>query len=153
MKCIFCKFEDTSVVDSRPFGKNQIKRRRECKNCKKRFNTHEIIDFQPITVIKKDGSVAPFDRNKVYNGIIRALVKRKYDPEKITELVSDIEIEIREKYIKGITTSQIGDIILNSLLDIDEVAYVRFASVYNKFENLNSFIEIINKIKRQKKVK
>lgn len=150
MRCIFCKSTDTSVVDSRLVDDNRIKRRRECRVCKKRFNTYEEVEFQPITVIKKDNSTAPFDRKKIYNGITRALVKRKYNANDIRNLVADIEIEIREKYSKGIRSTEIGELILKHLLDIDEVAYVRFASVYNKFENLDSFIEIINKIKKDR---
>lgn len=150
MRCIFCKKEDTGVVDSRLIDGNKIKRRRECKFCKKRFNTFEEVEFQPITVIKKDNNTAPFDKKKIYNGIIRSLLKRRYNPQEIKEMVNDIESEIREKYNNGITTTKIGELILERLLKIDEVAYVRFASVYNKFDNLDSFIEIINKIKKEK---
>lgn len=150
MRCIFCKCEDTSVVDSRLVEHNRIKRRRECRLCKKRFNTFEEIEFQPIIVIKKDNSTAPFDKVKIYNGITRALVKRKHEPDVIKQMVEDIENEIREKYYNGITTTKIGELILKRLLKIDEVAYVRFASVYNKFDNLDSFIEIINQIKKEK---
>lgn len=153
MKCIYCKAEDTSVVDSRQVEENKIKRRRECRLCNKRFNTYEEVYIKPITVIKKDGTTMPFNKEKVYLGIVRALVKRKYEVNQIKALVNDIELEIREKYDKGIYTSEIGDIILKYLIDIDEVAYVRFASVYNKFDNLDSFIEIINKIKKNKEIK
>lgn len=150
MRCIFCKHEDTGVVDSRLMENNKIKRRRECRFCKKRFNTYEEVEFQPITVIKKDNNTAPFNKEKIYNSITRALLKRKYDPDVITAMVDDIEAEIREKYSKGIETTKIGELILSRLLKFDEVAYVRFASVYNKFDNLDSFIEIINKIKKEK---
>lgn len=150
MRCIFCKYEDTSVVDSRLIDNNKIKRRRECKKCKKRFNTYEEVEQQPILVIKKDGSTQPFSKNKIYNSITRVLIKRNIKPECIQDLVLDIENEIREGYSKGINSKKIGEIILKKLLLIDEVAYVRFASVYNKFDNLDSFIEIINKIKKEK---
>lgn len=149
MRCIYCKYEDTSVVDTRPVD-NKIKRRRECKVCKKRFNTFEEIEIQPIIVIKKNGCVVPFDRNKIFNGILRALVKRKVTNQEILDIVVDIESDIRINYPNGISTTQIGNLILEKLLTIDEVAYVRFASVYNKFENLDSFIQIINDIKKGK---
>ena len=151
MRCIYCKNDDTSVIDSRHFENNNIKRRRECKKCGKRFNTYEGIELQPITVIKKNGTSMPFNKQKIYNSIVRALIKRKYDIEKIDELVVDIENEIRENYTRGIESREIGDIILKHLLHFDEVAYVRFASVYNKFENLDRFIEIINEIKKDKR--
>ncbi len=151
MKCIFCKNEDTNVVDSRLSDNNTIKRRRECRNCNARFNTIESVLLPSIVVIKKDGTNSIFDKSKIYNGIIRALNKRNYNHDEILDIVDKIEMEIREKFKKEIKSSEIGDIILEKLINIDEVAYLRFASVYNKFENLDSFIEIINKIKLGKK--
>lgn len=149
MRCIFCKHNNTAVVDSRQAEDNKIKRRRECKKCKKRFNTFEEIETQSIIVTKKNGSIVPYNREKIFNGIVRSLVKRKISNEQIENIVLDIENNIREKYPKGVTTLQIGNLILEKLLNIDEVAYVRFASVYNKFDNLDSFIQIINEIKNR----
>ncbi|WP_067139842.1 transcriptional regulator NrdR [Oceanivirga salmonicida] len=150
MRCIFCKHEDTNVVDSRLVENNSIKRRRECRECGKRFNTMESATLPSLLVLKKNGTTSLFQREKIFNGIIRAFEKRNCDHNKIIELVDKIEMQIRENYKKEIKSSEIGDIILNNLIDIDEVAYVRFASVYNKFENLDSFIEIVNKLKAEK---
>ncbi len=150
MKCIFCKFDDTNVVDSRLGESNIIKRRRECRKCGKRFNTTESASMPNIIVIKKDGTNSVFDKSKIYKGIMRSLEKRNYNHDKVLDIVDKIEMQIRENYKKEIKSSEIGNIILQNLIDIDEVAYVRFASVYNKFENLDSFIEIINEIKADK---
>ena len=150
MKCVFCKSEDTAVLDSRLTDNNVVKRRRHCKICNKRFNTYEKVELPPITVIKKDKNEVPFDRNNVFRAIAKSLVKRQCSPDMIEHIIDEIENEIREKHNRVISSTQIGEIILEKLLEIDEVAYVRFASVYNKFDNLDSFIEIINHIKKNK---
>lgn len=150
MKCVFCKNDDTAVLDSRLTENNIVKRRRICKECGKRFTTFEKVELPPITVIKKDDSRMPFDREKIFKGIERSLVKRQYNPDIIIQIIDNIENEIREVHNRTITSTKIGEMILKELLNIDEVAYVRFASVYNEFENLDSFIEIINHIKNNK---
>lgn len=150
MKCIFCKANETLVIDSRLNDRNIIKRRRECKKCFKRFNTFEIAEYKEIFVVKKNSSIAKFERSKIENSVLRALNKRKYSYEQLNKLIDSIEIYIRENFDKKIKSSEIGDIILQHLIEIDELAYVRFASVYNKFEDLDSFLELIDKIKKGK---
>lgn len=149
MKCIRCKSEDTSVVDSRVI-ENQVKRRRECKKCGKRFTTIEVAVLSNITVIKSDESKRIFDREKLKKGISRAFNKLEYSEDKIDDLVDDIENEIRDNYGSMITSSNIGKIVLEKLKNINEVAYIRFASVYNKFLDISSFIETINDLKSDK---
>lgn len=150
MKCIYCKADDTNVVDSRHVGNNTIKRRRECKNCQRRFNTYEIAEEKNMLVVKKDGSIVNFDKQKLKNGVFRALEKRNYNYDEIMRVVEAVEVEIYDSYSDKISTGDIGDIILKHLLKFDEVAYIRFAAVYNKFNTLDSFIDVITKIKEQK---
>ncbi|VWL85253.1 transcriptional regulator NrdR [Oceanivirga miroungae] len=149
MRCIVCKSEDTGVIDSRVIG-NQVKRRRECKNCGKRFTTIEIAILPSITVIKSDESKRIFDREKLKKGISRAFNKIEYTDEQIDELVDDIENEIRDNYGTTVKSSDIGKIVLEKLKNINEVSYIRFASVYNKFLDISSFIETINDLKSDK---
>ena len=144
MKCPFCGSENTKVIDSRAYSDgNSIKRRRECENCKKRFTTHEKVAELTLYVIKKDGTRQSYSREKVHKGIARSLEKRKVDSEKIEEAIDKIEREI-------LTKSDLGNIIMSYLLDLDEIAYVRFASVYKKFDSLESFIKEIEKIRNEK---
>lgn len=149
MKCIRCKCDDTCVVDSRVI-ENQVRRRRECKKCGKRFTTNEIAILSNITVIKNDGSKRIFDRDKLKMGISRAFNKLEYPEEKLDDLVDDIENEIRDNYSSIITSNNIGKLVLDKLKNINEVAYIRFASVYNKFLDISSFIETINDLKSDK---
>ena len=147
MKCPFCGSENTKVIDSRAYSDgNSIKRRRECENCKKRFTTHELT----LYVIKKDGTRQSYSREKVHKGIARSLEKRKVDSEKIEEAIDKIEREILTKYSGEIKSSDLGNIIMSYLLDLDEISYVRFASVYKKFDSLESFIKEIEKIRNEK---
>ena len=152
MKCPYCGNYDTRVIDSRAQNAgNSIKRRRECEKCLKRFNTSEKIYNLPIYIIKTNGEIEEYDRNKVYQGIVRSLVKRNYDNSKIDVLIDDIERDILTNYDGKIESSKLGDIIMENLFYLDEVAYVRFASVYNKFDNLDSFLKVIKEIKKKKK--
>lgn len=152
MRCPFCGYENTKVVDSRIyFEGNSIKRRRECEKCGKRFTTHEKVVDLSLFVIKKNGGKQPYLREKVYNGIIRAFEKRHIDKEKIEEMLDKIEREILTEYSGEIKSSELGDKVLSYLIDLDEIAYVRFASVYKKFDSLDSFVKEIEKIKNDKK--
>ncbi|WP_156299868.1 transcriptional regulator NrdR [Streptobacillus canis] len=151
MKCPYCGDKETKVVDSRSYSDgNSIKRRRQCDICNKRFNTIEKIFNLPIVVIKKNGEVEEFDRNKIYQGIIRSLVKRNYVQNKVDEMIDEIERDILTNYDGKINSNRLGDMILEKLFLFDEVAYIRFASVYNKFENLDSFINTIKEVKKRK---
>ncbi len=151
MKCPFCGSENTKVIDSRSYSDgNSIKRRRECENCEKRFTTHEKVVDLTLYVIKKDHTKQSYSREKVRNGIVRSLEKRKINSEKIEEMIDKIEREILTKYSGKIKSSDLGNIIMSYLLDLDEIAYVRFASVYKKFDNLESFVKEIEKIRNEK---
>lgn len=152
MRCPYCGNQDTKVIDSRAQNEgNSIKRRRECEKCSKRFNTSEKIYNLPIYIIKTNGSIEEYDRNKICQGIIRSLVKRNYDNSKIDVLIDELERDILTNYNGRIESSKLGDIIMEKLFYVDEVAYVRFASVYNKFDNLDSFLNIIKEVKKKKK--
>lgn len=149
MKCPFCGNENTKVVDSRVYSDgNSIKRRRECEKCEKRFTTHEKVVDLSLYVIKKSGSRQPYDREKICKGIQRAVEKRNVSLEKVEEIVDKIERIILTKHSGEISSKDLGDIIISYLLEIDEIAYVRFASVYKKFDDLESFINEIEKIKK-----
>lgn len=154
MKCPYCGSDNTKVIDSRSYSDgNSIKRRRECEECQKRFTTHEKVVDLTLFVIKKNGERQLYSREKVYNGIIRALEKRNINMEKIEEILDKLEREILTNFSGEIKSSQLGDKIVSYLLDLDEVAYVRFASVYKKFDNLDSFVKEIEKIKNEKNIK
>ena len=149
MKCPYCNSVDDMVVDSRPLdGAAVIRRRRECLKCLKRYTTYERLELVPIIVVKKDGTKVVFDRNKVRAGIITACRKRPVSMDEIEKIVNNIEYELQE--VSGeILTVTIGDKIMNKLKDIDEIAYMRFASVYKDFDNLDTFI---NEIKNYKSI-
>lgn len=144
MKCPYCGYEDQKVVDSRPNG-DKIRRRRECLKCHKRFTTYEVVEKPLIMVKKKDKSYEPFDRDKLIRGILSAIKKRPVSTDRISKIADDIEKKCSTQ-VKEITTSQIGDIVLENLLAIDEVAYIRFASVYKDFKSVNGFISEIKRI-------
>ena len=145
MRCPFCHYEDTKVIDSRP-SENKKRRRRECSNCGKRFTTYEIVEKPSLMVYKKDGSFEPFDRNKLVKGLQNAIKKRPVSVEQVTELVDNIESSYANAMQTETTTSEIGDIVLKGLKDLDLVAYVRFASVYKDFNDVDSFIQIITEL-------
>ncbi len=147
MKCPFCGYTESKVIDSRPTDEDsRIRRRRECLECGKRFTTYEIIESLPIVVVKRDKSREVFDRNKLFNGMLRACEKRPVPIETLEKAVDDIEIQIQNSLEREVTAAQIGEYAMEKLKGIDEVAYVRFASVYRQFKDLNSFHEAINKL-------
>ena len=147
MRCPYCGFEESKVVDSRPTDEGKsIRRRRECLKCTKRFTSYEIIETLPIIVIKKDGSRQHFDKNKLIEGMMRACEKRPVSIETIEKAVSDIETDLHNALIREVETVKIGEYALKKLKDIDQVAYVRFASVYRQFENVNMFMEELQQL-------
>ncbi|MFY9285806.1 MAG: transcriptional regulator NrdR [Tissierellaceae bacterium] len=147
MKCPYCEYIETKVVDSRPTDEGQaIRRRRECINCGKRFTTYEKIEEIPIIVVKKDGNRQSYDRNKLLNGIIKSCEKRPVSINDIEQIVDDIEKTLSNSLEKEITSVQIGEMVMDKLKDLDEVAYVRFASVYRQFKDVNSFMTELKKL-------
>lgn len=145
MKCPFCSFEDTKVIDSRP-AEGKKRRRRECTNCGKRFTTYESVEMPMLLVVKKDDSIEIFDRNKLIQGLSIAVKKRPVGIDSINKIVDSVETYYANRMQTQITTAEIGDIVLKSLKEIDQVAYVRFASVYKDFGDVDSFINIISEL-------
>lgn len=144
MKCIFCGHTESKVLDSRNSDENNsIRRRRECLNCGKRFTTYETIETTPILVIKTDNSRQSFDSNKIKRGIIRACEKRPVSMSQIDAMVNDIEKEIANSLEQEVPTSKIGEMVMSRLKDIDDVSYIRFASVYRKFTDTTHFVDFI----------
>ena len=147
MKCPFCGYEESKVIDSRPADDGErIRRRRECIKCGKRFTTYEIIESVPIIVVKKDKSRQVFDRQKLFNGMIKACEKRPVTSEDIDRAVNDIELQLQNTLDREVTSIQIGELAMEKLKDIDDVAYVRFASVYRQFRDINTFMQELNKL-------
>jgi len=147
MKCPYCGYHETKVVDSRPVDEGTtIRRRRECNKCRKRFTTYEKIECIPLMVVKKDGRRETFDRNKILNGLIKATEKRPVSMDSLEKIIDSIEKELYNLMEKEITTACIGEMIMESLKDLDEVAYVRFASVYRQFKDINTFVEEVSKL-------
>ena len=146
MKCPFCGDEDTRVVDSRPVDEdNTIRRRRQCAACGKRFTTYEKIETLPLIVIKKDNNREPYDRSKLEAGIVRSCHKRPISTAQITKVVDEIETELFNREEREIPTMVIGEIVMDKLKDLDPVAYVRFASVYREFKDVNTFMDELKK--------
>ena len=145
MRCPFCNHEDTRVIDSRP-SEGKKRRRRECPKCGRRFTTYETVENPMLMVYKKDGSFEPFDRQKLIKGLQSAIKKRPVSVEQISSLVDDIENTYANKMQTETTTSEIGDMVLGGLKKLDNVAYVRFASVYKDFNDVDSFIQIISEL-------
>ena len=147
MKCPFCGMDNTRVIDSRPADENySIRRRRQCDECNKRFTTYEKVETIPLTVIKKDKSRENFDRNKIMGGVLRACHKRPIPVERIEQTVNDIENEIYRMECKEIDCKEIGEIVMEHLKTLDQVAYVRFASVYRQFKDVNTFMSELKKM-------
>lgn len=147
MKCPFCNQENTRVIDSRPVpDNNSIRRRRQCDECGKRFTTYEKIETIPLTVIKKDQSREQYERRKIQDGITRACYKRPVSVEKIESIMDEIETEVFNREEKEIPSSMIGEIVMDKLKDLDAVAYVRFASVYREFKDVDTFMDELKKI-------
>ena len=147
MKCPYCGYEESKVIDSRPTDEGErIRRRRECLKCTKRFTTYEIIENLPIIVIKKDKSRETFDRQKLLTGILRACEKRPVSLETIERLIDDIELLIQNSLDREVSSVKIGELVMEKLKGVDEVAYVRFASVYRQFKDINTFMDELNKL-------
>ena len=152
MKCPYCSFEESKVIDSRSADDGErIRRRRECLKCGKRFTTHEVIETVPVIVVKRDKSREVFDRNKLTAGILRACEKRPVSLTQIDEMVDRIEAKIQSMLDREITTRQIGELAMEELKTVDEVSYVRFASVYRQFKDINTFLVELNKLITEKK--
>ena len=147
MKCPFCGYEESKVIDSRPTDEGEkIRRRRECIFCAKRFTTYEIIETVPIVVVKKDKSRQAFDRVKLFNGMLRACEKRPVSIDQIEKVVTDIETELQNSLDREVTSVHIGELVMDKLKGLDEVAYVRFASVYRQFKDINTFMDELTKL-------
>lgn len=151
MKCPFCGCEESKVIDSRPTDEGErIRRRRECINCLKRFTTYEVIESLPLIVVKKDKSRQSFDRNKLLNGMLRACEKRPVSIETLEMVVDDIESSLQNSLDREVTSQKVGELAMDKLKDIDQVAYVRFASVYRQFRDINTFMEELSKLLRER---
>ena len=151
MKCPFCGYLDSKVVDSRPAEDGaSIRRRRECLSCHKRFTTFEVMETLPVVVIKKDGSRQSFDRSKLLNGMIRACEKRPVPFETLEKIVDEIEQILQNEMTREVPSEQIGEMVMDRLKDVDEVAYVRFASVYRQFKDISTFMSELNKLLQEK---
>ena len=150
MKCPYCENEDSKVIDSRPADDGQrIRRRRECMQCGQRFTTYESIETQPLVIIKRDKSRQVFDRNKLLSGMLRACAKRPVDLETLERAIDDLEAKLQNSLEREITSVEIGEMALEKLKDIDEIAYVRFASVYRDFKDIESFSEALTVLKKK----
>ena len=151
MRCPYCGYKESKVVDSRPAEEgSSIRRRRECTRCAKRFTTYEVIESVPVVVVKKDKSREVFDRDKLYNGMLRACEKRPVSAAALTAAVDDIETSLQNSLDREVTSEHIGELAMEKLKEIDEVAYVRFASVYRQFKDIETFREELMKLKREK---
>ena len=147
MKCPFCGHENTRVIDSRPAeDNNSIRRRRACDECDKRFTTYEKVDTIPLIIIKKDDNRETYDRSKIEAGVLRACHKRPISANQIKQLVDEVETEIFSKEEKEISSRVIGELVMNKLKDLEAVAYVRFASVYREFKDINTFMDELKKV-------
>lgn len=151
MKCPFCNHNDSRVIDSRSAEDGTtIRRRRECVSCGRRFTTYEVVEKLPLMVIKQDGRREVFKRDKILNGVIRSCDKRDISMERIVGLVNAIERDIRNTMEQEISSAKIGELVMNRLKEFDEVAYIRFASVYRKFTDIGSFMQELNELQAQK---
>ena len=151
MKCPYCGFEESKVIDSRPADEGErIRRRRECLHCSKRFTTYEVIETVPIIVVKKDKSRETFDREKLLRGILRACEKRPVSLEEIDRMVDEIEADILNSLDREVASYRIGEMAMEKLKQVDEVAYVRFASVYRQFADINTFMNELKTLLKEK---
>lgn len=147
MKCPYCAFEESKVIDSRPTDEGEkIRRRRECLNCTKRFTTYEQIESLPIMVIKKDKTRETFNRDKLLTGMLRACEKRPVSIDQMESMIDEIETTIQNTLDREVTSEKIGELVMDKLKSVDEVAYVRFASVYRQFKDINTFMSELNKL-------
>ena len=153
MKCPFCGQTDSRVIDSRPTDEDsRIRRRRECIQCGKRFTTYEVVENLPIVVVKKDKSREPFDRNKVLSGLLRACEKRPVSLDRLEKAVDDIEATIQNSLEREVSTHKIGEYVMEQLMHIDDVAYIRFASVYRQFKDVSTFMDELKKLMGENKI-
>ena len=151
MKCPYCGYEESKVIDSRPADEGErIRRRRECLKCGKRFTTHEVIETVPIIVVKRDKSREVFDRDKLIAGLLRACEKRPVSITQIENMVDNIESKLQQSLDREVTSMAIGELTMEELKGVDEVAYVRFASVYRQFKDINTFMDELNKLLKEK---
>ncbi len=151
MKCPYCSFPESKVIDSRPADDGlRIRRRRECIQCAKRFTTYESVESQPLIIIKRDKSRQVFDRNKLLSGLLRACEKRPVSLQTLENAIDEIENFLQNSFEREVTSVQIGELALQKLRDIDEIAYVRFASVYRDFNDIESFMEELTNLKNNK---
>ena len=151
MKCPHCGYEESKVVDSRHSEDGlSIRRRRECLKCQKRFTTYVTVEVLPIIVVKRDNSREPFDRNKIMNGMLRACEKRPVSTQDLENIVKEIETFVQNSLEREVTTQSIGEMVMERLKPLDEVAYVRFASVYRQFKDINTFMEELAKLLGEK---
>lgn len=151
MKCPFCDYYETKVVDSRPTEEgHSIRRRRECVKCNQRFTTYEKIEHIPIVVIKKDGTRQEYNRDKILNGLIRACEKRPVSVKQMESIADGVEKNLQNSLKREISSTMIGELVMNQLKDLDEIAYVRFASVYRQFKDLNTFLDELKKMLDEK---
>ena len=151
MKCPYCGYSESKVIDSRPADENaSIRRRRECLSCSKRFTTYETVESLPMVVVKKDGSRQSFDRRKVLGGMIRACEKRPVPLAQLEEIAGEIEQDLQNSMEREISTETIGEKVMDRLRSVDQVAYVRFASVYRQFKDINTFMSELNKLLSEK---
>lgn len=151
MKCPFCSHNESKVVDSRPTDEGQaIRRRRECISCTKRFTTYEKMDEIPLIVVKKNGNRESYNKNKILNGVIKSCEKRPVSLQDIEELVDGIEKQLYNTMEREITTEFIGNLVIEKIKELDEIAYVRFASVYREFKDINTFMDEVKKILSEK---
>lgn len=151
MKCPFCNYSESKVIDSRPAEEGAtIRRRRECLACQKRFTTYEIVERLPLLVIKKDGSRQSFDKVKLLNGMVRACEKRPVHIADLEKIADDIEHELQSSLEREVPSEKIGIMVMERLKNLDEVSYVRFASVYRQFKDINTFVDELNKLIKEK---
>ena len=151
MKCPYCSYEESKVIDSRPTDEGErIRRRRECLKCHRRFTTYEIVESLPIVVVKKDKSREVFDRNKLMSGLLRSCEKRPVSLETLENAVYEIETTLQSSLDREVTSIRIGELTMDKLKEIDEVAYVRFASVYRQFRDINSFMDELARLLKNK---
>ena len=151
MRCPYCQHLESKVVDSRPTEEGaSIRRRRQCISCGRRFTTYEQVEVVPMTVKKKSGGIEVFDRNKILKGLIKSCEKRPVSLEAMEAAVDDIEMTLEAKMVKQISSEEIGEMILERLKDLDEVAYVRFASVYRRFQDIDSFMAELEELRKKK---
>ena len=147
MRCPYCNFPESKVIDSRPTDEsNSIRRRRECLSCGKRFTTYETVESVPLVVVKKDGSRQAFDRNKILNGLVKACEKRPVSMEVLEKTVSEIEQKLLNSMDREVPSERVGELVMDALKEVDQVAYVRFASVYRQFKDIDTFMAELNKL-------